>query len=281
MIPHSVSPKWTSLTVANVDRCSPGGRGSVRKAKPVVLVEVVGLETVVHPDVEIVVHHGEVVGDRGQLHQGPSVQGRPRRSGSGFVHQRPENRQRAGSASIAVVRIRRGHDSSSADTIAATSSSLASGVMAAISMGGVMATTYSGMLPCLRAGSSSRFVRSSSSPAISLTRVSAGSITSSTKPRSAATYGLAKRSVYSSTSSAAPGDRVGGGLQLAPVEDLDRALRAHHRQLGRRPRERQVGADRLGVHHDVGAAVGLARDDLDARARWTRSTRRAAWRRGG
>ena len=102
---------------------------------------------------------------------------------------------------------------------------------------------------------------------MSLRRVSAGSITSSTKPRSAATYGLANRSVYSSTSSAAPGDRVGGLLQLAAVDDLDGALRTHHRQLGRRPGERQVGADRLRVHHDVGAAVGLAGDDLDARHR--------------
>ena len=60
------------------------------------------------------------------------------------------------------------------------------------------------------------------------------------------------------------GDRIGGVLQLAAVEDLDRALRAHHRQLGRRPGEGEVGADRLGVHDHVGAAVGLAGDDLDA-----------------
>ena len=114
------------------------------------------------------------------------------------------------------------------------------------------------------AGSSSRLERSISSPAISLMRVSAGSITSSTKPRSAATYGLAKRSVYSSTSSLRRATGIGRRLQLAPVEDLDRALRAHHRQLGRRPGEGQVGADRLGVHDHVGAAVGLAGDDLDA-----------------
>ena len=32
-----------------------------------------------------------------------------------------------------------------------------------------------------------------------------------------------------------PGRGIGGLLQLAAVDDLDRALRAHHRQLGRRP----------------------------------------------
>ena len=58
---------------------------------------------------------------------------------------------------------------------------------------------------------------------------------------------------------------VGGLLHLAPVDDVHRLARAHHRELGRRPREGQVAADRLGVHDDVGAAVGLAGDDLDAR----------------
>ena len=49
----------------------------------------------------------------------------------------------------------------------------------------------SGMLPCLRRGSSSRLVRSMARPATTFWRVSAGSITSSTYPRSAAAYGLA------------------------------------------------------------------------------------------
>ena len=64
-----------------------------------------------------------------------------------------------------------------------------------------------------------------------------------------------------------PARRVGGLGQLAPVDDLDRALGAHHGQLGRRPGEGEVGADGLGVHDDVGAAVGLAGDDLDPRHR--------------
>src|SRR5690606_19181148 len=64
------------------------------------------------------------------------------------------------------------------------------------------AVGHRGTFPCLRLGSSSRFDRSISKPAITLRRVSAGSITSSTMPRSAAMYGLVKRSVYSSTSSA-------------------------------------------------------------------------------
>ena len=54
---------------------------------------------------------------------------------------------------------------------------------------------HSGMFPCLRCGSSSRLDLSISRPAMTLMRVSAGSMTSSTKPRSAAAYGLAKRSV--------------------------------------------------------------------------------------
>ncbi len=44
----------------------------------------------------------------------------------------------------------------------------------------------SGMLPCLRRGNSSRLVRRRRRPATIFCRVSAGSITSSTMPRSAA-----------------------------------------------------------------------------------------------
>ena len=60
------------------------------------------------------------------------------------------------------------------------------------------------------------------------------------------------------------GGRVGRGGQLPPVDDVDGALRAHDRQLARRPGEGQIGADGLGVHDHVGAPVGLAGDDLDA-----------------
>ena len=49
---------------------------------------------------------------------------------------------------------------------------------------------YSGMFPCLRAGTLSRFVESMRSAWISRGRVSAGSITSSMNPRSAAAYGV-------------------------------------------------------------------------------------------
>ena len=55
------------------------------------------------------------------------------------------------------------------------------------------------------------------------------------------------------------------GGDVAAVDDVDRALGAHHRDLGRRPREVEVGEHVLGGHDVVGAAVGLARDDRDLR----------------
>src|SRR6266516_3719777 len=64
------------------------------------------------------------------------------------------------------------------------------------------ASSYSGMFPCLRAGTDSRFVESMRSALISRGLVSAGSITSSTKPRSAAAYGVENLSRYSRISSA-------------------------------------------------------------------------------
>src|ERR1019366_8606480 len=63
------------------------------------------------------------------------------------------------------------------------------------------AGAHSGMFPCLRLGRSSRFDTSRARLLTSTRRVSAGSITSSTYPRSAAAYGLAYLSVYSSTNS--------------------------------------------------------------------------------
>ena len=50
---------------------------------------------------------------------------------------------------------------------------------------------YNGMLPCFLGGLRSRLVSSAPSAAISLARVCRGKMTSSMKPRSAATYGLA------------------------------------------------------------------------------------------
>ena len=52
--------------------------------------------------------------------------------------------------------------------------------------------------------------------------------------------------------------RVGRLLDLLAEDDVDRALRAHHRDLGGRPGERHVGAEVLRVHDEVRTAVGLA-----------------------
>jgi hypothetical protein len=60
---------------------------------------------------------------------------------------------------------------------------------------------------------------------------------------------------------------VGDLVEGAAVDDVDRALGAHHRDLGGGEREVHVGADVLRRHHVVGAAVGLARDDRDLRDR--------------
>src|SRR5687767_135191 len=57
--------------------------------------------------------------------------------------------------------------------------------------------SHSGMLPCFFGGLRSRFVSNAESAAITFARVWLGRITSSMKPRSAATYGLANFSRYS------------------------------------------------------------------------------------
>src|SRR5690348_10198303 len=55
------------------------------------------------------------------------------------------------------------------------------------------------------------------------------------------------------------GDQLGAvgrpGGQLAPVQDVDRALGPHHGDLGRRPRDVEVSTDVLRAHDAVGAAV--------------------------
>jgi hypothetical protein len=98
-----------------------------------------------------------------------------------LVHHRPEKRHRGG-CSAAPPAMGRGQVTSMAAAIAATSSSVASPPRAIVMVDVEVLTpvAYSGTLPCLRFGSSSRFERSRSSPAISFTRVSAGSMTSST-----------------------------------------------------------------------------------------------------
>src|SRR5437868_2987223 len=48
-------------------------------------------------------------------------------------------------------------------------------------------------------------------------------------------------------------------LKLAPEDDVDRALGAHHGDLRARPGHVEVGADVLGAHDAVSASVCLAR----------------------
>ena len=81
------------------------------------------------------------------------------------------------------------------------------------------------------------------------------------KPLLAATKGLAKRSSYSRVCSA-----ISSGVYAAE-DDLDRALGAHHRDLGGRPGIVQVAAQMLRRHDVVGPAIGLARDHRDLRHR--------------
>src|SRR6202042_980098 len=65
----------------------------------------------------------------------------------------------------------------------------------------------------------------------------------------------------------APLLRGGGVGDVFAVDDVDRALGTHHRDLGRRPGVVEVGEHVLGRHHVVGAAVGLAGDDGELRHR--------------
>ena len=80
-------------------------------------------------------------------------------------------------------------------------------------------------------------------------------MTSSMKPRSAATKGLAKRVSYSLVRAA----------KLGTIENFGCALGTHHRDLGGRPRIIHVGADMFGGHDVIRAAIGLARDQRDHR----------------
>src|SRR5581483_6870958 len=63
----------------------------------------------------------------------------------------------------------------------------------------------------------------------------------------------------------ARGLRVVGGLDQGAADDVDRALRPHDRDLGRRPGDDQVGLVGLAAHDVVAGAVGLADDDGDLR----------------
>src|SRR5438445_5089711 len=55
--------------------------------------------------------------------------------------------------------------------------------------------------------------------------------------------------------------------RLPFVQDLDRALRPHHRDPGGGPGDIVVAADMLGVHNVVRTAVSVARDHRDLRLR--------------
>ena len=95
----------------------------------------------------------------------------------GLRHQRPEKRQTGepASSSSVLTTTGRGQSASTAATMAATSAGVGVGVILSSST----SPPYSGTLPCLRFGSSSRFDRSMARPAMSFRRVSAGSMTSS------------------------------------------------------------------------------------------------------
>src|SRR4029079_14891509 len=58
-----------------------------------------------------------------------------------------------------------------------------------------------------------------------------------------------------------------GLVDLVAVDDVDRALRTHHRDLGGRPGDVEVATDVLAAHDVVGAAAGLAGDDRQLRDR--------------
>ena len=88
------------------------------------------------------------------------------------------------------------------------------------------------MFPCFFGGFLSRLVSRPASAAISLARVWRGRITSSMKPRAAATYGLANFSRNSAIRAARARRRIRGLFDLALVEDVHRAFGTHDRDLG-------------------------------------------------
>ena len=115
-------------------------------------------------------------------------QGRGRRADTGLAHHRPLNRQAPRASRVAgTTTTGRGQSASMAATMAAASSAVGpgridTGAMRRAPASGAAHTdaAHRGMFPCLRRGSSSRFVFSMARPAMSLLRVSAGSMTSST-----------------------------------------------------------------------------------------------------
>src|SRR5436190_10731732 len=58
--------------------------------------------------------------------------------------------------------------------------------------------------------------------------------------------------------------RIRDCVELPSMEDADRGLRAHHRDLGGGPGNAPVGSEPARVHHDVGTPVRLAQDHTHA-----------------
>ena len=112
-------------------------------------------------------------------------------------------------------------------------------------------------------------------------RVSPGRMTSSMWPSAAARWAPRWLSAYSAAYASRAATGSSAAAMLAPVDDRDRLLGAHHAELGLRPRERVVGAEVARVHGDERAAEGLAQHDRQPSAPWPRRTRARAWRRGG
>src|SRR5829696_1468106 len=59
----------------------------------------------------------------------------------------------------------------------------------------------------------------------------------------------------------------GNGLDRLAVDDVDGTVGPHHRDLGRRPRDDEVGLVRRAVHDEVPGAVALAHHHADLRDR--------------
>ena len=122
---------------------------------------------------------------------------------------------------------------------------------------------HSGMLPCFLGGFLSRLVRVMSRPAMILRRVGAGLDHLVHEAAVGGHVGVRELLAELRHLLRAQGRGVRRRGQLAAVEDVHRAFRAHDRDLRRGIGEVQVGADVLAGHDAVRAAVGLARDHRD------------------
>ena len=150
-------------------------------------------------------------------------------------------------------------------TSAATSSGVASGLTTR-SSGAPRASRHSGMFPCFFGGQHRPL---GAQQAQRLDDLGAGLVRGDHAVDVAALgghVGVGERVLVLRDELGAPGLGVASAsAQLLAVEDVDRALGAHHRDLGGRPGEVDVGAEVLGAHHVVRAAVGLAGDHRDQR----------------